>query len=193
MSDVVRRAESVTGEPEVGPGVGLDVVGHGTERNATAAKATEYHVDRIADRDRFEGVVALFMNEAPSVADLTDHLDSTDVVLVPLFIADGYHTREYIREDVGLIDDYRTGWETPAEVGGHRVWYAGDVGTEPPPAEAQIERAADASADVEDPLTTVRRRRGDRFRSGREPLPGAVPAGETGRRRRAALWRAERE
>jgi sirohydrochlorin cobaltochelatase len=148
MSDViVRRAESVTAEPEVGPGVGLAVVGHGTEHNATSTNAIEYHVDRIADRDRFDEVEALFTDEAPSVADLTDHFDSTDVVLVPLFVADGYHTQENIPEDVGLTDDYRTGWETPAEVEGHRVWYAGAVGTEPLLAGALIEPAADASAD----------------------------------------------
>jgi len=91
----------VTGEPDVGPGVGLAVLGHGTERNATSAKTIEYHVARIADRDRFDGVEALFMEEAPSVVDLTDHLDSTDVVLVPLVVADGYNTHETSRRTWG--------------------------------------------------------------------------------------------
>ena len=76
MSDViVRRAESVTGDPGVGEGVGLAVVGHGTERNENSAKAIEYHAERIATRGRFEEVRALFMDEDPEVDDAagTDH------------------------------------------------------------------------------------------------------------------------
>ncbi|MFB6142598.1 MAG: CbiX/SirB N-terminal domain-containing protein [Halorientalis sp.] len=159
MSDViVRRAESVTGDPDVGEGFGLAVVGHGTERNENSAKAIEYHADRIRERDRFDEVRALYMDEDPEVDDLTDHFESADVVLVPLFVADGYHTQEDIPEDVGLTDDYRTGWDTPATVAGHRVWYAGAVGTEPLMADVVLERAADAGADVGDAVAEVRKR-----------------------------------
>ncbi|WP_436930453.1 CbiX/SirB N-terminal domain-containing protein [Halosimplex halobium] len=173
MSDViVRRAESVTGDPDVGEvsdssdsearrslsdgGFGLAVVGHGTERNENSAKAIEYHADRIAEMDRFDEVEALFMDEDPEVDDVTDFFDSDDVVVVPLFIADGYHTQEDIPEDMGLTDDYREGWDTPAEVDGHRIWYSGAVGTEPLMADVVLERAADAGADVADAVERVR-------------------------------------
>jgi sirohydrochlorin cobaltochelatase len=150
MSDVIeRRAESVTGDPDVGEGFGLAVVGHGTERNENSAKAVEYHADRIRGRGRFDEVRALFMDEDPEVDDVTDFFESPDVVIVPLFIADGYHTQEDIPEDVGLTDDYRTGWETPATVDGTRLWYAGAVGTEPLMADVVLERAADAGADAD--------------------------------------------
>ncbi|WP_135364328.1 CbiX/SirB N-terminal domain-containing protein [Halosimplex halophilum] len=157
MSDViVRRAESVTGDPDVGEGFGLAVVGHGTERNENSAKAIEYHADRIAEMDRFDEVEALFMDEDPEVDDVTDFFDSDDIVVVPLFIADGYHTQEDIPEDMGLTDDYREGWDTPAEVDGHRIWYSGAVGTEPLMADVVLERAADAGADVADAVERVR-------------------------------------
>jgi sirohydrochlorin cobaltochelatase len=175
MSDViVRRAETVTGDPDVGErsdspdsrasraesdgGFGLAVVGHGTERNENSAKAIEYHADRIAERDRFDEVKALFMDEDPEVDDVTEFFGSTDVIVVPLFVADGYHTQEDIPEDMGLTDDYRTGWETPAEVDGHRIWYAGAVGTEALMADVVLERAADAGAEVGDAVEEVRRR-----------------------------------
>jgi sirohydrochlorin cobaltochelatase len=149
MSDViVRRAESVTGDPDVGEGFGLAIVGHGTDRNENSAKAIEYHADRIRDRGRFEEVGALFMDEDPEVDDVTDHFDADDIVVVPLFVADGYHTQEDIPEDMGLTDDYREGWETPARVDGHRIWYAGAVGTEPLLADVVLERAVDAGADA---------------------------------------------
>jgi sirohydrochlorin cobaltochelatase len=157
MSDViVRRAESVTGDPEVGQGFGLAVVGHGTERNENSAKAIEYHADRIRESGRFDEVQALFMDEDPEVDDVTDFFESEDIVVVPLFVADGFHTQEDIPEDMGLTDDYRTGWDTPADVDGHRIWYSGAVGTEPLMADVVLERAADAGADVDAAIDKVR-------------------------------------
>ncbi|WP_257299990.1 CbiX/SirB N-terminal domain-containing protein [Haloarchaeobius sp. FL176] len=157
MSDViVKRAESVTGNHDVGDGFGLSVVGHGTERNENSAKAIEYHADRIRNMGRFDEVKALYMDEEPEVDDVTDYFESEDVVVVPLFVADGYHTQEDIPEDMGLTDDYRKGWDTPAEVDGHRIWYAGAVGTEDFMADVILERAAEAGADVRDALEKVR-------------------------------------
>jgi sirohydrochlorin cobaltochelatase len=159
MSDViVRRAESITGDPDVGEGFGLAVVGHGTERNENSAKAIHYHADRIRDSGRFEEVQALFMDEEPEVDDVTDYFESEDIVVVPLFIADGFHTQEDIPEDMGLTDDYRTGYDVPATVDGHRIWYAGAVGTEALMADVVLERAADAGADVGDAVERVRER-----------------------------------
>ena len=166
MTDViVRRAESVTGDPDVGEGVGLAVVGHGTERNENSAKAIEYHADRFRDRDRFSEVRALYMDEDPEVDDLPDFFESDDVVLVPLFIADGYHTQEDIPEDVGLCADYTEGYDVPTVVDDTRIWYAGAVGTEPLMADVVLERAADAGADLggalEDVCQTTRVATGD--------------------------------
>ncbi|WP_135304565.1 CbiX/SirB N-terminal domain-containing protein [Haloarcula amylovorans] len=167
MSDViVQRAESVTGDPNVGEGFGLAVVGHGTERNENSAKAIEYHADRIRGMDRFDEVEALFMDEDPEVDDVTEFFESEDIVVVPLFIADGYHTQEDIPEDMGLTDDYRTGWETPAEVDGHRIWYSGAVGTEPLMADVVLEQAADAGADVSAAIEQVREETRERAASG---------------------------
>ncbi|MFP8952213.1 CbiX/SirB N-terminal domain-containing protein [Natrialbaceae archaeon A-arb3/5] len=173
MTDViVQRAERVTGDPDVGKvsesedsearrslsdgGVGLAVVGHGTERNENSAKAIEYHTDRIRERDRFDEVKALFMDEEPEVDDVTDFFESDDIVVVPLFIADGYHTQEDIPEDMGLTEDYRLGWDVPAEVDGHQIWYAGAVGTEELMADVLLERAADAGADLGDEIERIR-------------------------------------
>ncbi|PSP94344.1 hypothetical protein BRC91_06025 [Halobacteriales archaeon QS_4_62_28] len=157
MSDViVQRAESVTDDPDVGEGFGLAVVGHGTERNENSAKAIEYHAQEIGERGRFDEVKALFMDEDPEIDDVTEYFESEDIVVVPLFIADGYHTEEDIPEDMGLTDDYRTGYDVPTEVDGHRIWYSGAVGTEPLMADVVLERAADAGADVTDAIEQVK-------------------------------------
>jgi sirohydrochlorin cobaltochelatase len=100
------------------------------------------------------------MDEDPEVDDVTDFFTAPDIVVVPLFIADGYHTQEDIPEDMGLTDDYREGWDTPATVDGHDIWYSGAVGTEPLMADVVLERAADAGADVADAIERVRRETG---------------------------------
>lgn len=149
MTDViVQRAASVTDRAELG-NVTLVIVGHGTERNEQSAASTRYHADRVRNRDRFSAVTAMFMDESPKVDNLTEYVDTEDVVLVPLFVADGYHTTEDIPEDVGLTEDYRDGWDVPASVDGHRVWYAGAVGTEPLLARVIAERAAEAGAVID--------------------------------------------
>ena len=157
MTDViVQRAQSVTDDPDVGEGFGLAVVGHGTERNENSAKAIYHHADRIRERGRFAEVKSVFMDEEPEVDDVTDFFESEDIVVVPLFIADGFHTQEDIPEDMGLTDDYRNGYDIPATVDGHRIWYSGAVGTEPLMADVIVERAVDAGADVGDALAQVR-------------------------------------
>jgi len=173
MTDViVQRAETAMEDPDVGEGVGLSVVGHGTERNENSAKAIEYHSECIRERDRFDEVKALFMDEEPEVDDVTDYFESDDIVVVPLFIADGYHTQEDIPEDMGLTEDYRLGWDVPAEVDGHRIWYTGAVGTENLMADVVLERAADAGADIGDAREAVRELAGSVADTGHEPNAG---------------------
>ncbi|MCH7659410.1 MAG: hypothetical protein IH933_02120 [Euryarchaeota archaeon] len=157
MSDVImQRAETITGDPEIGEGVGLAIVGHGTDRNANSAKAIKYHATRIREMDRFDEVQSLFMDEEPEVDDVTEFFSTPDIVVVPLFIADGFHTQEDIPEDMGLTEDFREGYEIPAEVEGHRIWYSGAVGTEHLMAEVLLERAAEAGAEIGDASERVR-------------------------------------
>lgn len=144
---IVHRAESVY-EGQTLDEIGLAVVGHGTERNENSAKAIRYHTDRIRAQGRFGEVRALFMDEPPEVGHLTGYFDTRDIVVVPLFVADGYHTQEDIPEDIGLTTDYRRGYDVPADIDGHRVWYTGAVGTDPFVADVLLERARDAGASI---------------------------------------------
>jgi len=91
---------------------------------------------------------------------------------VPLFIADGFHTQEDIPEDMGLTDDYRTGYDVPATVDGHRIWYAGAVGTEGLMADVVLERAADAGADTGAAIDAVREETRETDADGETPAAG---------------------
>ncbi|GGM73533.1 sirohydrochlorin cobaltochelatase [Halarchaeum rubridurum] len=175
MGDViVERARSITEGRDL-TDFGLAVVGHGTERNENSAKAIHYHADRLRRSGLFAEVRAVFMDEEPEVDDVATLFETDDVVVVPLFVADGFHTREDIPVDMGLTDDYRTGYDVPTAVDGVRIWYAGAVGTEPLVADVVLERAADAGADVADAIVAVR----ERTRSGSDASAEAA----TGRSR----------
>ncbi len=148
MADViVSRAESVTGREDVGSGTALAVIGHGTERNPRSASVIQRHAETIRRRDRFAEVITLFLDESPYVADLTDHITVDEVVVVPLFIANGYHTTEDIPASLGITADDGT-WPVPAIADGRQVWYAGAVGTEPLIAEVAATLARTAGAAI---------------------------------------------
>lgn len=152
MADViVKRAATITGDPNVGDGFGLAVVGHGTERHESSGRSTREHAATVRERERFDEVHALFLDESPSVDDVTEHFECSNVIVVPLFVSNGYHTREDIPENLGLTDDYRTEYDVPADVGEHRIWYTGAVGTEPLLADVVLERARDAGAAMDRP------------------------------------------
>lgn len=154
MTDViVQRATTVTANPSVGPEMGLAIVGHGTKRNKNSAKAIAYHADRVRARERFADVQALFLDEEPAIETLTDRFETPGVVVVPLFIADGYHTREDIPKALGLTEkaDARRGeFNRPTVVDGVEIWYAGAVGTEPLTAQVILQRARDGGLPVEE-------------------------------------------
>ncbi len=152
---VVGRVDAVIreGDAEIGDGgeLGLAVVGHGTERNPNSARAIYDHADALRERDAFDEVHALFMDEPPYVDEVTDRFDVDDVAVVPIFIADGFHTRDEIPELLGLVDDPGDPYPVPGTVDGHRLWYTGAVGTSPSMADVVLERARDAGADPRAP------------------------------------------
>ena len=126
----------------------LAVVGHGTERNPNSAEAVYDHVAALREQTDFAEVGALFMDEAPSVAAVLDEFDAHDIAVVPLFIADGFHTRDEIPELLGITDDPRSGYPVPGTVEDRRIWYTSAVGTDRLVADVILERAKDAGADL---------------------------------------------
>lgn len=159
MTEVlIRRAETITGDPNIGEGFGLAVVGHGTECSENSTKAIEYRADRICEMDHPDEVQVLYMGEGPEVDDMTDYFDSENVVTVPPFVADGFYTQEDAPRGMGLTDNCRTGYDVLAKIEGHRIWYAGVVGTERFMADAVSRRAVDASADTGNSLEVVHER-----------------------------------
>lgn len=143
MTDVVlERIESMIEGPPTEAGVAL--VGHGTDRHARSDQATRDHAARIDGLDRYAEVCALFLDEAPTVGDLTEQVAAEEITVVPVFVADGHHTTADIPQSFGHPGVGRT-----AAIDGRRIHYTRAVGTEPRLADLVVDRAISAGARAE--------------------------------------------
>ena len=119
---VAERARRYLGDDADEAETALAVIGHGTERNPNSADAIYDHVEALRETTDFADVGALFMDEAPYVDDVLDRFDADDVAVVPLFVADGFHTQDEIPALLGITDAPGAGYPVPAKVEGRRIW-----------------------------------------------------------------------
>jgi sirohydrochlorin cobaltochelatase len=126
---------------------GLIIIGHGTERNSNSAEVI-YRVTREAEAARVFGEVKTgFLDQPPEVGEVLEEMGGRDVVLVPFFVAEGWHTQETIPDDLGIN---RPSVSPVTKKDGRAIFYAAPVGTFPEVAEIVLQRAREAGADVPD-------------------------------------------
>jgi sirohydrochlorin cobaltochelatase len=131
----------------------LFIAGHGTERNKNSRVAIERQVELIRAQNFYAGVHAIFMEEAPRIADCYQIAPTKNLVVVPFFISDGLHAVEDIPVLLGEAERTvkqrlaagQPTWRNPTEKNGKFVWYAPSVGTEPLVAEVILERVREAT------------------------------------------------
>lgn len=141
MTDVVvQRARSVVGTtPVADEETAIVIIGHGTLRNKRSAESIFAQVAALRALARYPQVEAVFMDQPPFVEEATSLVTAPDVVVVPFFIADGFHTQEEIPVDLGITIEGEP-YEVPAALGARRVWYTGAVGTAPEVADVIVAR-----------------------------------------------------
>jgi sirohydrochlorin cobaltochelatase len=144
MTSVVEhRARTILGNETVpASDTALVIVGHGTPRNENSAKSIHYQVETLTNKGEYGEVTAIFMDEAPYVEEVLNVCAAPNIVVVPYFIADGFHTQEDIPEDLGIAEN--GSYPVPALLDGRRLWYAGAVGTDPSVVAVILERAREA-------------------------------------------------
>jgi sirohydrochlorin cobaltochelatase len=131
----------------------LFVAGHGTERNKNSRRAIERQVELIRAQNIYADVNAIFMEEAPRIADCYHIALTKNIVVVPFFISDGLHAVEDIPVLLGEAERIvkqrfvagQPTWRNPTEKNGKFVWYSPSVGTEPLMAEVILERVREAA------------------------------------------------
>lgn len=150
---ILRRAEEAAGlTHEEARRAGLVIIGHGTERNSNSAEVI-YRVTREAEAAGVFGHVKTgFLDQEPEVGEVLDEMEERHLVLVPFFVAEGWHTQETIPDDLGL---HRPAVSRVTEKDGRTVFYASPVGTFPEVAEIILQRAREAGARVPEGATTL--------------------------------------
>lgn len=134
---ILERVEDLMRGKETSGRTALVLLGHGTDLNKSSGGVIYENVERIRERGIFDLVEAAFLDQDPEVGEVVAGVEAESVILIPVFIADGWHTRETIPEDLGL-----TGEVTVRE--GRTIFYGAPVGTHPSMANLIVARAREA-------------------------------------------------
>lgn len=147
---ILRRAEESAGLSDAeAREAGLIIIGHGTERNSNSAEVI-YRVTQEAREARLFGSVQTgFLDQPPEVGEVLEEMAERRVVLVPFFVAEGWHTQETIPDDLGIN---RPAVSPVTERDGRTIFYAAPVGTFPEVAQIVLQRAREAGARIPEPL-----------------------------------------
>ena len=141
MPDVIlERTEDLMRGKEVSGRTALVLLGHGTDLNKNSGGVIYLNAGRIRERGIYDLVEVGFLDQDPEIGGVVDGIEAENVILIPLFIAEGWHTRETIPEDLGL-----TGEVTPRD--DKTIFYGAPVGTHPSMANLIVARARGTMAE----------------------------------------------
>lgn len=134
----------------------LFLAGHGTERDANSRRAIEQRVEQIRARNLYAAVHAIFLEEAPHIADCYTLAATRNIVVVPFFISGGLHTQEDIPimlgEPEGVVRQRlqasQPTWRNPTEKNGKLVWVSPAIGNAPEIADVILERVREAAKNL---------------------------------------------
>jgi sirohydrochlorin cobaltochelatase len=144
MADVIlERAGDLLEGKEVPPGRrALVLLGHGTDLNKNSGGVIYLNAERTRERDLYDLVEVGFLDQEPEIGEVVENVEAESIVLIPVFIAEGWHTRETIPEDLSL-----TGEVTVRE--GKTIYYGAPVGTHPSMADLIAARARETERGTE--------------------------------------------
>jgi len=132
----------------------LFIAGHGTERSENSRRVIERQVELLRAMGFYAGIHAIFMEEAPRIAECYQLARTKNLVVVPFFVSDGLHTQEDIPVLLGepkrvVRERLQAGqptWRNPREKNGKLVWYSAAIGSEPHIADVILERVRECVA-----------------------------------------------
>jgi len=144
MADVIlERAEDLLRDKEIPPGRrALVLLGHGTDLNKSSGGVIYMNAERIKERGLYDLVEVGFLDQDPRIAEVVESVEAENVVLIPVFIAEGWHTRETIPEDLGLTGEV-------TKTGNKTIFYGAPVGTHPSMAALIAARARETERETD--------------------------------------------
>jgi sirohydrochlorin cobaltochelatase len=121
----------------------LVLLGHGTDLNKSSGGVIYLNARRIRERGLYDLVEVGFLDQEPEIGAVVEEVEAENVILIPVFIAEGWHTRETIPEDLGLRGEV-------TEREDRTIFYGAPVGTHPSMANLIAARARETAR--EEPL-----------------------------------------
>jgi sirohydrochlorin cobaltochelatase len=139
MPDVIlERVGDLMRGKEVSGRTALVLLGHGTGLNKNSGGVIYLNAQRIRERGIYDLVEVGFLDQEPEIAGVVESVAARNVIVIPLFIAEGWHTRETIPEDLGLRGEVTVRED-------RTIFYGAPVGTHPSMAKLIAARASATS------------------------------------------------
>jgi sirohydrochlorin cobaltochelatase len=143
MPDVIlERTRDLMRGKDVSGRTALVLLGHGTDLNKSSGGVIYLNAGRIRERGIYDLVEVGFLDQEPEIREVVASVEAENVILIPVFIAEGWHTRETIPEDLGL-----TGEVTVRE--DKTIFYGAPVGTHPSMASLIVARARETEREAQ--------------------------------------------
>jgi len=138
---ILERTGDLMRGKEVSGRTALVLLGHGTDLNKNSGGVIYLNAGRIRERGIYDLVEVGFLDQDPEIGIVVESIDAPNVILIPLFIAEGWHTRETIPKDLDLVGEV-----TPRDE--KTIFYGAPVGTHPSMANLIAARARGTMAVV---------------------------------------------
>jgi sirohydrochlorin cobaltochelatase len=136
MADVIlERTDDLMRGKQLRPGrTALVLLGHGTDLNKSSGGVIYQNARRIRERGIYDLVAEAFLDQEPEIVEVAGKIEAENVIVIPVFIAEGWHTKETIPEDLGLSGEVTTRPD-------RTIFYGAPVGTHPSMADLIAARA----------------------------------------------------
>lgn len=124
----------------------LILLGHGSTKNDGSEKPVFQHAAELRRRGLFAEVREAFWKQEPKIADVLVQVRTPRVIIVPLFISEGYFTEEAIPEALGFKQPGEATWARALSRSGKVITYTKPTGTHPRMTEVLLHRAEEVVA-----------------------------------------------
>jgi sirohydrochlorin cobaltochelatase len=142
MPDVIlERVNDLMRGRETSGRTALVLLGHGTDLNKNSAGVMYLNAGRIRERNLYDLVEVGFLDQDPEIGAVVESVAASNVILIPLFIAEGWHTRETIPHDLRLAGEVTVREDKT-------IFYGDPVGTHPSMANLIAARARETVREV---------------------------------------------
>ncbi len=101
------------------------IIGHGTPRNRHSRDATQQQADRIRALNWLSEVVAVYLDDEPTIPSIYHSTRAENIIALPYFLAQGSHVTQDLPRALGI-----TGEKVPERAQGRNIYYGEAVGTD---------------------------------------------------------------